>query len=61
MLALRFVFFGGKTMKAFDLAMFCGRFQHVHIGHEYIINTALKIADRQTVQEGLNVSHSEID
>ena len=39
-------------MKAFDLAMFCGRFQHVHIGHEHVINTALKIADRALILVG---------
>jgi bifunctional NMN adenylyltransferase/nudix hydrolase len=39
-------------MKAFDLAMFCGRFQHIHIGHEHVIDTALKLADRVLVLVG---------
>lgn len=39
-------------MKAFDLAMFCGRFQHIHIGHEHVINTGLSIADRVLIMVG---------
>ena len=37
---------------AFDLAMFCGRFQHIHIGHEHVINTALRLADRLLILVG---------
>ena len=38
--------------KAFDLSLFCGRFQHIHIGHESVINTALKLSNRILILVG---------
>ena len=39
-------------MKPFDVAMLCGRFQHIHIGHCHIIDTALSLADRMLILVG---------
>lgn len=39
-------------MKAFDLSVFCGRLQHLHVGHEHDINTALKVSDRVLILVG---------
>jgi nicotinamide-nucleotide adenylyltransferase len=33
-------------MKPYDLGLICGRFQHIHIGHEFLINTCFKLCDR---------------
>ena len=32
--------------KGYDVAMLCGRFQHFHIGHQSLVEHALKVADR---------------
>jgi len=39
-------------MKQFNLAVYIGRFQPLHKGHEYVINEALKIADKVLVLIG---------
>lgn len=38
--------------KPYDLGMICGRFQHITIGHEDMINTALKVCDRLLILVG---------
>ena len=39
-------------IKPFDLSLVVGRFQHIHIGHEHIINTALSMSDRVLILLG---------
>lgn len=39
-------------MKSYDMAMICGRFQHFHIGHESLVETALKLCDRVLIFVG---------
>lgn len=38
--------------KPFDLGLVVGRFQHVHVGHEHMINTALRLCDRVLIFVG---------
>lgn len=38
--------------KAYDIAFLCGRFQLMHIGHESLVNTALKMCDRIIILVG---------
>ncbi len=38
--------------KPYDLAMLTGRFQHIHVGHESLIETGLKLADRMLILVG---------
>ena len=33
-------------IKPYDVGMICGRFQHIHIGHESLIETAHMLCDR---------------
>lgn len=39
-------------MKPYDLGLFVGRLQHIHAGHEHVINTALKVCDRLLILVG---------
>ncbi len=39
-------------MKPFRTAMLCGRFQHIHIGHEHLIQLGLVLADEILVVVG---------
>ena len=39
-------------MKPYDIGMICGRFQTFHIGHESLIDTALKLCDRILILVG---------
>lgn len=39
-------------MKPYDIALICGRFQHFHIGHESLVETALKLCDRVLIFVG---------
>lgn len=39
-------------MKPFKTALVCGRFQHIHVGHERVIDTALAVADTVLVLIG---------
>ena len=39
-------------MRPFDSAMVCGRFQHVHKGHEKLFETALTLCDRVVILVG---------
>ena len=38
--------------KPYDLGMICGRFQHLHKGHESMINTGLLLCDRLLIFVG---------
>lgn len=38
--------------KPFDVGLYVGRFQHVHIGHEHVIDTALRLCDRVLILVG---------
>jgi len=38
--------------KPYELGVVCGRFQHAHIGHEDLIDTALKMCDKVLVLIG---------
>lgn len=38
--------------KPYDIAFLCGRFQLMHIGHESLVNTALKMCDRILILVG---------
>jgi nicotinamide-nucleotide adenylyltransferase len=40
------------THKPYDLGLVVGRFQHIHVGHEHMINTALKLCDRVLILVG---------
>lgn len=39
-------------MKPYDVGVICGRFQTFHIGHESLVNTALKLCDRVLILVG---------
>ena len=39
-------------MKPYDLGLVCGRFQHMHIGHEEVINTGFNFCERILVLVG---------
>jgi nicotinamide-nucleotide adenylyltransferase len=39
-------------MKPYDLGLFVGRFQHIHVGHEHVINTGFKLCDKILVLVG---------
>lgn len=41
-----------KSSKPFKLGFLLGRFQHVHVGHEYLINTASALCDKLIVLVG---------
>ena len=41
-----------KNYKKFEFAMICGRFQDFHIGHYYVVDTALKIAENVLIFVG---------
>lgn len=43
---------GDKNMKPYDLGMVCGRFQHIHKGHESLFDTALMLCDRVLILVG---------
>lgn len=38
--------------KPYDVSVICGRFQTFHIGHESLVNTALKLCDRVLILIG---------
>lgn len=40
------------TNKAYDLGLLVGRFQHIHVGHESLIETGLKLCDRMLILVG---------
>lgn len=39
-------------MKPYDVGMICGRFQTFHIGHESLVDTAMKLCDRVLILIG---------
>lgn len=39
-------------IKPYDVGMICGRFQTFHIGHESLVDTALKLCDRVLILVG---------
>ena len=38
--------------KPYDVGVICGRFQTFHIGHESLVDTALKLCDRVLILVG---------
>jgi nicotinamide-nucleotide adenylyltransferase len=44
----------------FDSALFVGRFQHIHIGHESVINKALMLANRLLILVGSGQEYGTI-
>lgn len=38
--------------KPFDVGVFIGRFQHIHVGHEFAINMGLSMCDRMLILVG---------
>lgn len=41
-----------RAYRPYDLGLFVGRLQHIHSGHEHVINTALTLCDRLLILVG---------